>query len=148
MLTGRSKTNLYLPAGRYAPRSTGVLGTRTRRQVAGSWPNLVLTEVCAVDLGRAITALSPEEIDLKQMLGGPAAVAKAVTGDKLARFATFAVVSGDRLNHLVAEAAAPSDVLPTLRFRQGALSKRTRLPEQRSNEVNIRERTYEVRCLT
>jgi DeoR/GlpR family transcriptional regulator of sugar metabolism len=116
VLAGRPEIDLHLLGGRYDPRSGGVLGTRTCRQAAELRPHIVFVGACAVDAARGVTAFSPEEADLKQVLVGSAAtVVTVATADKLGKSATFAVVSADRLDHLITELGAPSDVIVALR---------------------------------
>lgn len=116
VLAERPEIDLHLLGGRYDSRSGAVLGTRTCRQAAELRPHLVFVGACAVDATRGVTAFSPEEADLKQVLVESAAVVVTVaTADKLGKSATFAVVSADRLDHLITEANAPSDVLVALR---------------------------------
>lgn len=116
VLVDRPEISLHILGGRYDPRSGAALGTRTCREAADCRPDIVFIGACAIDLARGVTAFSPEEADLKQILARNAAtVVTAASSDKLGKTATFVVVSASGLDHLVTEANAPPAVLRALR---------------------------------
>ena len=111
-LAGRPGVELILIGGRVDPRSGAALGARALRDVQALRVDLAFLGACAVDAVAGVAAFDAEEAEFKRVIAGRATmVAAAVTTDKLATAAPFAVGSIGLLAHLIVEADAPGAVL-------------------------------------
>lgn len=115
-LAGRSGIDLLLIGGRVDPRCGAALGARALRDVGEIRADLVFLGACAVDARAGVAAFDPEEAEFKRVIAErAAAIAVAVTSDKLGTAAPFAIIPASALSHLVTEANTPEASLVHLR---------------------------------
>jgi len=115
-LVGRRGIELIVIGGRVDPRSGAALGARALRDARQIRVDLAFLGACAVDVRAGVAAFDAEEAEFKRLIAERAkAVVAAVTTDKLATAAPFAVAPISRLTHLVVEADAPERALAPLR---------------------------------
>ena len=78
--------------------------------------DLAFLGACAVDADAGVAAFGAEEAEFKRLVAGrAAAVAAAVTSEKLGTAAPFFIMPVAALTHLVVEADAPDEALASLR---------------------------------
>lgn len=106
-LAGRPGTEVVLLGGRLDPDAGACLGARAVRDVALMRPDLCFLGACAVDSGAGVAAFGFEEAEFKRAaVAASAAVAVAVTNEKLGTAAPHVVAAAAEVAHLVAEADA------------------------------------------
>jgi len=113
---GKPGVELVLIGGRVDPRTGAALGARAFRDAREIRFDLAFLGACAVDAEAGVAAFGSEEAEFKRLVAGQAAaVAIAVTTEKLGTAAPFFVVPVTALTRLVAEAEAPEEALAPLR---------------------------------
>jgi len=131
-LVGRPGVELIVIGGRVDPRSGAALGARALRDAREIRVDLAFLGACAVDVRAGVAAFDAEEAEFKRLIAeGAKAVAAAVTTDKLATAAPFAVAPVSRLTHLVVEADAPESALAPLRSAGVSVHRAERVEEGR-----------------
>ncbi len=115
-LIGKQGVELVLIGGRVDPRSGAALGARAFREVSEIRFDLAFLGACAVDADAGVAAFGAEEAEFKRLVAGrAAAVAAAVTSEKLGTAAPFFIMRVAALTHIVVEADAPDEALASLR---------------------------------
>jgi DeoR/GlpR family transcriptional regulator of sugar metabolism len=114
-LVGRPGVELVLIGGRVDPRTGAALGARAFLDAREIRVDLAFLGACAVDAEAGVAAFGAEEAEFKRLVAGQAAaVAVAVTTEKLRTAAPFFIMPVAGLAHLVAEADAPEEALAPL----------------------------------
>lgn len=115
-LAGAPAIEILVIGGRLDKRSGAILGGRATLEVARLQPELAIIGSCAVDAVAGLAAYDAEEADFKRIVADAAVtVATAVTADKIATRAPYAVLPAARIAHLVTEADAPDTALAPFR---------------------------------
>ncbi len=115
-LIGKRGVELVLIGGRVDPRSGAALGARAFRDAREIRVDLAFLGACAVDAAAGVAAFGAEEAEFKRLIAGlAAAVAAAVTTEKLGTTAPFFIMPVAALTWLVAEADAPDAALEPMR---------------------------------
>ena len=129
-LAGRPGVDLVLIGGRVDPRSGAALGARAFRDAREIRVDLAFLGACAVDAEAGVAAFGAEEAEFKRLVAGQAAaVAAAVTTEKLGTAAPFFVMPAAALKSIVVEADSPYEAL--LPFAAaGVMVVRARRPER------------------
>ncbi len=115
-LAGKPGVELVLIGGRVDPRSGAALGARAFRDAREIRVDLAFLGACAVDAAAGVAAFGAEEAEFKRLVAGQAAaVAAAVTTEKLGTAAPFFVMPAAALTRLIVEEDAPEAALQPLR---------------------------------
>ena len=114
-LVGRPGVELVLIGGRVDPRTGAALGARAFRDAREIRVDLAFLGACAVDADAGVAAFGSEEAEFKRLVAGQAAaVAVAVTTEKLGTAAPFFIIPVAALTHIVVEEDASKEALARL----------------------------------
>jgi DeoR/GlpR family transcriptional regulator of sugar metabolism len=117
-LVGKPGVELILVGGRVDPRTGAALGAHAFRDAREIRVDLAFLGACAIDAEAGVAAFGSEEAEFKRLIAGQAAaVAVAVTTEKLGTAAPFFVMPVAGLAHLVVEPDAPEETLAPLGAR-------------------------------
>ena len=117
-LAGREAIELIVVGGRVDRRCGAAFGLRALRDVADLAPDVYLLGSCALDAEAGIAAFGFDEAEFKRALVAQSRrVVSALTNDKLATAAPFAVAALSAVTDLVLEADAPAPLVSMLQAR-------------------------------
>lgn len=110
--TAKPGVEVVMIGGRVDPETGSALGARAFRDAREIRADLAFLGACAVDVGAGVAAFGAENAEFKRLVAAQAAaVAAAVTTEKLATAAPFVVMAAEALAALIVEADAPEAAL-------------------------------------
>lgn len=114
-LSGHDRVRTLLLGGRFDPVKGACLGAAIMREIGRIHADLLILGTCGVDARVGVTAIDPEEAELKRaMVEQSGRLVVPVTNDKLGTLAPYLVAEPQAIDHLVVEADADPATLADL----------------------------------